>query len=97
MHGVARGGSNELSPSRLVRSYAPLVVKGSQGKPIVDVACGSGRNALFLADMGCTVFCLDVTLAPLRREQSRLSASPLGNAASSLKLIETATLGICMS
>src|SRR5262249_30657609 len=42
-------------------------IASSQAAPIVDVACGSGRNAVFLAGLGCEIFCLDRNLAQLRR------------------------------
>jgi SAM-dependent methyltransferase len=46
--------------------------------PVVDVACGYGRNAKILADLGCTVHCLDknadalASLDLLKNEQNKL-------------------------
>jgi SAM-dependent methyltransferase len=58
--------------SPFLRRFASKIVEGAQGAPILDVACGSGRNAIFLAQMGCTVFCLDKDLTGLDAAQTRL-------------------------
>jgi SAM-dependent methyltransferase len=49
----------------LVRKYAEKIVAAAAGKPILDVACGSGRNAIFLARLGGTVICIDKDLSSL--------------------------------
>lgn len=49
--------------SPLVRKFAEKVIAAAVGKPILDVACGSGRNALFLAKSGCIVVCIDKDLS----------------------------------
>jgi len=48
-----------------------MIVDATLGKPILDVACGSGRNAIFLSRLGCTVICMDKDLTRLCTEQSR--------------------------
>jgi tellurite methyltransferase len=50
-----------------LRRYARQLIDSSHRAPIVDVACGSGRNALFLAELGCEVFCLDRDLGQLEQ------------------------------
>ncbi len=50
--------------SPLVRRFAEQVVAAASERPILDVACGSGRNAIFLARMGGTVICIDKDLSP---------------------------------
>ena len=57
-------------PSPLVRRYALKIAEASGGLPILDVACGSGRNAFPLRKLGCTVICID-------RDLSRLPKQPL--------------------
>ena len=75
---------NKPQPSPLVRRFASKIAVAAGSSPIVDVACGSGRNALFLDALGCTVIGIDndpVRLEALRRassngsgvEESRLS------------------------
>lgn len=43
----------------LIRKFYPKVASAAQGKPILDIACGTGRNAFPLAELGCTVICVD--------------------------------------
>src|SRR5450432_3677176 len=43
----------------LIRKFYPKVASAAQGKPILDIACGTGRNAFPLAELGCTVVCVD--------------------------------------
>ena len=50
------------SPSDWVRRFAPLIVP--QGR-VVDVACGRGRNARFLSDLGLNVVAVDRDLQAL--------------------------------
>jgi SAM-dependent methyltransferase len=55
-----------LKASSLVRRFGGKVAGASSGKPILDVACGSGRNAFFLSSLGATVICMDRQLTRLR-------------------------------
>jgi SAM-dependent methyltransferase len=57
---------NKLKASSLVSRFGAKVAAASQGKPILDVACGSGRNAFVLAALGTTVICMDKELTRLR-------------------------------
>ena len=53
-------------PSKLVRQFGPRIFAAAAGMPVLDVACGSGRNALFLAELGCAVTCIDNDPSRLR-------------------------------
>ena len=44
------------------------MVEAAADEPILDVACGSGRNAIFLAQLGGKVICIDKDLTSLRRQ-----------------------------
>ena len=57
---------DNLEASSLVRRFGAKVAGASHGKPILDVACGSGRNAFFLSSLGATVICMDRELTRLR-------------------------------
>jgi SAM-dependent methyltransferase len=57
---------NNLEVSSLVLKFGAKVVAASHRKPILDVACGSGRNAFFLSSLGATVICMDRELTRLR-------------------------------
>lgn len=59
--------SNRHEPSALVRKFASRMVEAAAEEPVLDVACGSGRNAIFLSQLGCRVICIDRDLADLRR------------------------------
>ena len=55
--------------SALVRRFASRLVDAAAGLPILDVACGSGRHALLLLQLGCSiVICVDKDLATFRRK-----------------------------
>jgi SAM-dependent methyltransferase len=61
-------------PSHLVRRFAAQIVASSNQKPALDIACGSGRNAIFLASAGCDVICVDNNLAALRDRHNSVEA-----------------------
>jgi SAM-dependent methyltransferase len=66
---------DKCEPSTLVRRFGSKIVAAAIGKPILDVACGSGRNALFLAALGCTVICVDRDLCKLQNQKRHLRVS----------------------
>lgn len=61
--------SPALEPSVAVRQFASRMIGAVPGKPILDVACGSGRNAIFLSQMGCNVICIDKDLTVLQQRE----------------------------
>lgn len=65
--------SRDFTPSAFVRECAERVVRASGGRPILDVACGSGRNGLFLASLGGKVIFIDRDLKRLH-ERARSEA-----------------------
>ncbi len=75
-----------LAPSPLVRRFAQKMADAAAGKPVLDVACGSGRNALALAQLGCTVICVDRDLTTLQAHVVRLRRTELRKAFSKLSL-----------
>src|SRR5258708_2967472 len=50
----------------LIRRFCTRVAEAAMGKPILDIASGSGRNAFPLAAQGCAVICADNDLTRLR-------------------------------
>lgn len=76
----------DLCASLLVRRFAIKIAAASGGKPVLDVGCGSGRNAIFLSLKGCDVICLDKSLDGLVAHQERLSHSSLRAASARLRL-----------
>jgi SAM-dependent methyltransferase len=75
-----------LEPSPLVRRFAPKIAEAAAGKPLIDVACGSGRNALAFAQLGCTVICVDRHLAGLQAHIKHLRRTELSKAVAKLSL-----------
>jgi hypothetical protein len=53
-------------PSPLVKKFANTIAKATSGYPVIDVACGAGRNAFYLAQLGCKVVCIDRDLSRLQ-------------------------------
>jgi SAM-dependent methyltransferase len=47
------------SPSKLLAKYAEEIAFNSNGT-IVDVPCGYGRNAAYIASLGVPVLCIDI-------------------------------------
>lgn len=60
--------SRLLQPSPLVKRFASTMVDAASGYPIIDVACGSGRNAFYVAQLGSPVICVDRDLTRLKNE-----------------------------
>jgi SAM-dependent methyltransferase len=59
--------SRLLQPSPLVRKFAPTLVKAASSCPIIDVACGSGRNAFYIAEFNSAVICVDRDLTRIKK------------------------------
>jgi SAM-dependent methyltransferase len=88
-----QGVKDEISraTSPLVRRFAERVIAAAARKPILDVACGSGRNALFLARLSGAVICIDKDLsalnANLQRRRSVLTPSSIQLASQEIDLL----------
>src|SRR5271156_5897588 len=68
---------DDLQPSVLVSRFASQIVSAAGGRPILDVACGSGRNALALSRLDATVICVDRDLTRLRSYEALTSSEKL--------------------
>ena len=64
-----------LEASSLVQRFGTKVAGASHGKPILDVACGSGRNAFFLSSLGANVICMDRELTRLREHLAQTAST----------------------
>jgi len=68
----------ESQPSRFLMAYARLLLDQSLPGPVMDLACGDGRNGLFLAERGLRViFCdrSESALGEVKQSASRLGLS----------------------
>jgi SAM-dependent methyltransferase len=59
----------QLKPSAYVKHFAQTVAESVQGYPVADIGCGSGRNAVFIAQMGCNVICIDKNFSRLCKNE----------------------------
>ena len=57
-------------PAELLQTWAPLLTPLTVPGPVLDVACGNGRNGVFLATKGLPVICCDVSRAGLRQARA---------------------------
>jgi tellurite methyltransferase len=69
----AQAENLDLTPSPLVVEAAELIAPGRA----LDLACGSGRNALYLAGLGWTVVAVDSSPAAIRVLRARSDAAGL--------------------
>lgn len=74
--------------SAFIREFASRMANAAAGKPILDVACGSGRNAVFLAQLGCVVICIDKDLTELRKLQDCQPQRPLSQGRLELRQLD---------
>ncbi len=60
-------------PSALLREWSRILTPETVQGPVLDVACGDGRNGIFLAGQGLKVICCDRSRSELRqaRETAR--------------------------
>lgn len=66
---------SELDPSPVLREY----VDGTPGGRALDVACGTGRNAIFLAERGYEVHALDQSIEGLRITEENAGKRGVGD------------------
>jgi tellurite methyltransferase len=59
----------DLAPTKLVQRFGTQMVAAAAGRPILDVACGNGRNAVFIAHLGGNVICIDQDLSRLKAKR----------------------------
>jgi len=65
-----------LTASRLLKTYKHLLLEKDPPGPVLDLACGEGRNGLFLAKCGLRVIFCDRSKASL--DEVKESASRAG-------------------
>lgn len=64
---------DKYAPARIVQRFAEQIAHAARGFPILDVACGSGRNADIFVLLGCNVICLDRDLSQIETRYGRES------------------------
>jgi SAM-dependent methyltransferase len=76
-----------LSPSPLVRKFGRELVIEARAQPILDVACGGGRNSALLAQLGGRVIGIDIDLQRVEAERIAWETTTLGPAFRDLQLL----------
>jgi SAM-dependent methyltransferase len=71
-----------ISPTGLIVKRSQEILEAADEQPIIDVACGGGRNAFYLAALGAQVICVDRDLSRLKTEGDRLAGTPFESALS---------------
>ncbi len=57
----------DKAPSSLLQEYADLILNEAPPGPVLDLACGSGKNGIFLAKKGLPVILCDRSKEALER------------------------------
>jgi SAM-dependent methyltransferase len=84
----AAGSHGERLPSRVLAEHIGLISPG----PALDVACGAGRNALFMARRGFTVDAVDISPVGLQLGRDAAAAAGLSIAWHCIDLLDHAQL-----
>jgi SAM-dependent methyltransferase len=80
-------GEDRLTPSPSVKQFGKEIVSGAADLPILDVACGRGRNSAWLSYLGGHVTALDIDLSGIEASRNDLPSSTLTNALRHVELL----------
>jgi SAM-dependent methyltransferase len=61
-------------PAQLLMDYEGLFSAGALPGPVLDLACGTGRNSIYLAQKGFRVTCCDISPENLEEVKKRAEA-----------------------
>ena len=59
-----------LEPAQLLVDHIDLFLEKTLPGPVLDLACGEGRNGVYLAQKGFRVVCCDISLKNLREAKN---------------------------
>ena len=77
-----------LAPSPFLLKFAPAIVRQSRMEPILDVACGGGRNAVLIAYLGARVIGVDIDLQRAQQGLNRLRGTLFGECLDRITLLK---------
>ncbi len=64
-----KGDTLVLRPAQLLQEHVDLLVDATLPGPVLDLACGEGRNGIFVAKRGLSVTCCDRSQEVLKGAQ----------------------------
>jgi hypothetical protein len=70
-------GESLLTPSPSVKRFGEAIVSAAIGRPILDVACGAGRNSAWVSHLGGRAIAIDIDLSGIRARRNELPDQPL--------------------
>jgi SAM-dependent methyltransferase len=91
MSEVAEVGAADLlwlAPSQTVKTFGKEIVHAARGLPILDVACGRGRNSAWISHLGGHVVGIDINLRPLKTAGDYAGDTTLAHAFRQVELLE---------
>jgi SAM-dependent methyltransferase len=77
-----------LAPSRSVKKFGKEIVLAARERPILDVACGGGRNSAWISHLGGRMIGIDVNLRQIEAKRNYLRDTSLARAFSRVDLLE---------
>src|SRR5690242_19674313 len=89
MNSTAEDDVQLISPSPFVKRFGRQIVAAANAKPVLDIGCGGGRNAIFLARLGASVICVDKDLKQFESERVRLAESVYGGSFSRITTLRS--------
>lgn len=75
-----------LTPSPSIKKFGEAIVSAAMGRPILDVACGGGRNSAWVSHLGGRAIAIDIDLSNIRANISDLPDSILAQALRRIEL-----------
>jgi hypothetical protein len=75
---ISESDLRRIYPSPAVRKFGPNMVDSAGRRPILDVACGSGRNSIWLAHLGGRVIAIDLDIQRIEAQRVDLERTALG-------------------
>jgi SAM-dependent methyltransferase len=77
-----------LAPSQSVKTFGKEMVLAARGLPILDVACGTGRNSAWISQLGGQVVGVDINLRQIESARDYAKNTSLAQAFGRIDLLE---------
>ena len=74
---IRKGSADSMSTARLLLKYLDLLTRLDRSLPVLDLACGTGRNGLMLAQHGIPIVFADKSVNALQAVEQCLCVDDL--------------------